>query len=269
VAPIVYLAAGLGVNGGAAENGDPVNSWADQSGNGNDFAQSVTRLRPTYVRSGPGSQPAISFTLSGSHLYNDVQMLANNGTPFTLFVVCEPNGYDLEAPANYGIPAFAGILQLAIPPLTDPNLTVTPSNALRSAPFLRFVNPLALDESNYWYLNYGSSNSYGFPAVLSASSFSAINRQYCISLSYDGSNVLIYSGTSGTSQTVTPCDTLLGYNPLAVRNYLGMIQGGEVGLWSSLTGTMSEFLLYPGVLSGSDRAAVLSYLNSKYGAISP
>lgn len=269
VAPTVYVTASAGVNGPGVEDGDLVSSWADQSGNGNDFAQSVTKMRPSWVKDGPSGQPAVSFALSGSHVYNDTQLLASNAAPFTLFVVCRPDGYDLQAPADFGIPAFAGILQLAIPPLIDPSAFVTPSYALRTAPFLRFVNPLALDESNYWYLNYGSDGSYGFPCVLSDSSFATPARTYCIGLSYDGADVLIYSGTSGTPQTVKPSDNLLGDNPLAVRNYLGMVQGGELGLWSSLTGTMSEFLLYPSVLSGPDMTAVLAYLNSKYGTIPP
>src|SRR6056297_934369 len=42
-------------------DGNPVDIWPDISGNGNDFSQSTSAERPTYVLNGIGGQPSVEF----------------------------------------------------------------------------------------------------------------------------------------------------------------------------------------------------------------
>ena len=62
IPPILWLKGDAGVNGGGAVNGDPVSTWQDQSGNGNDFTQSTFINQPTFLASGTNGKSGISFT---------------------------------------------------------------------------------------------------------------------------------------------------------------------------------------------------------------
>ncbi|GAB5408503.1 MAG: hypothetical protein BalsKO_08680 [Balneolaceae bacterium] len=85
----VWLRADAGISEG---DGVAVTTWADQSGNGNDYTGTAgSGSAPTYVASSANfnSQPAVSFVGNGDHFIDpngDVNYI-DNATEFSLFVV--------------------------------------------------------------------------------------------------------------------------------------------------------------------------------------
>lgn len=61
LSPLLWLRADRGIT----LNGSDVAAWADQSGNGYDFAQTAAGKQPAFTASGgPGGQPALDFVLA-------------------------------------------------------------------------------------------------------------------------------------------------------------------------------------------------------------
>jgi hypothetical protein len=72
----LWLDASLGIT----EAGTGVSSWADQSGNGRDFAQSTDDYRPTLIANAVGTHPAVRFTSANTDrmsCYTGLNMLQN------------------------------------------------------------------------------------------------------------------------------------------------------------------------------------------------
>lgn len=85
----VWLRADAGISEG---NGVAVTTWADQSGNGNDYTGTAgSGTAPTYVSSSASlnSQPSVSFSGNGDHfLDSDGQTnYINSNTEFSIFIV--------------------------------------------------------------------------------------------------------------------------------------------------------------------------------------
>lgn len=74
--------AGLGLN-----NDDPVTTWSDQSGNGNDASQGTAANKPTFkATTGPGGRPTVSWD-SGDWL---TLLSALPRSNYTIFAVLQP-----------------------------------------------------------------------------------------------------------------------------------------------------------------------------------
>ena len=81
--PILHLDAAEGVNGGTALNGHAVYEWADQSGNNNNFVQSIAAGQPIYNTSGINGLPSITFDVKRMDLLNSRLL----GTDYTIYLV--------------------------------------------------------------------------------------------------------------------------------------------------------------------------------------
>jgi hypothetical protein len=61
-------------------NNDPVATWSDISGGGNDATQSTSGSRPTYISAQFSGQPAVRFTKTSSHFLTFAGALASGST---------------------------------------------------------------------------------------------------------------------------------------------------------------------------------------------
>jgi hypothetical protein len=69
-------------------DGDPVSTWADSSGNGNDATQGTAGLRPLYKTNIVGGKPVVRFDGTDDYL----ALTGLNLTDFTAFVVYQTSG---------------------------------------------------------------------------------------------------------------------------------------------------------------------------------
>ncbi|RNC85710.1 MAG: DUF2341 domain-containing protein [Balneola sp.] len=105
----VWLRADAGISEG---DGVAVTTWADQSGNGNDYVGTAgTGTAPTYIASSSGlnSQPSVQFAGNGDHFLDsdgDVNYI-DNASEFSLFIVYQSDVtntdrglFIAETPAN-------------------------------------------------------------------------------------------------------------------------------------------------------------------------
>jgi hypothetical protein len=77
----------LQADAGVTESGGVVSAWADQSGNGNNFAQATEGARPTIQTD--GDYPAIVF--DGSNDFMEGGNFADNPVSFTIFLAIKTN----------------------------------------------------------------------------------------------------------------------------------------------------------------------------------
>ncbi len=85
--------------------GDPLDTWSDSSGNGHTMTQSNAVNKPTYHASGAGanSLPCVEFPLEGSYYMNATDIIIGDAAPIT-FAMYVKSPYDTT---NY-IVSFAG-----------------------------------------------------------------------------------------------------------------------------------------------------------------
>jgi hypothetical protein len=77
---------------------DPVSTWYDISGNGNDFSQSNAGQRPVFINSGISSQPAVEFDGSDQSLVDeDGENLVNGLNAFTFFAIIQSDQTGTDA----------------------------------------------------------------------------------------------------------------------------------------------------------------------------
>jgi len=82
--PSLWLDAAEGVNGGSALNGHAVYSWADKSGNGNDFLQTTAISQPIYNTSGINSLPTLTFDPNKNMKLENTVLLSSD---YTIYAV--------------------------------------------------------------------------------------------------------------------------------------------------------------------------------------
>lgn len=244
---VLWLKADNGVytntSGAAAINGQLVQVWADQSGNGNNFDQPTSIKRPQYVANVLCGKPVLRFTISrGTYmqspfklsgaksiflafvlpsLYNSGETLLSikgSGDVFTEIVGTDFSGYK---PMSY-------IQDLASTSSSSPTLNVMPARG-NSASFSTSGNLFSVVYD-------GSSNT-------SSAAYTA---------KYDGSSATISSsGNFGRKQEDT---TSIGARvPQQNINYF--------------TGDIAEIIVYNRVLSGAEVSQVENYLIGKYGLV--
>jgi hypothetical protein len=85
-------------------NGDPVATWTDRSGNGNDFAQSVTTYRPIFNGVGTmNSKPSVQF--DGSNDFLEIGAVNSLGTDVLSYFIVHRNQSSLPITSGrFGVP---------------------------------------------------------------------------------------------------------------------------------------------------------------------
>ncbi len=79
----------------SSANGDPIATWSDISGNGNDFSQSSAPLIPTFNSSGPiNSGPSVEFV--NDHLVTSSSISNLNSTDLSWITVLNTSNADLQ-----------------------------------------------------------------------------------------------------------------------------------------------------------------------------
>jgi len=224
----LWLKGDAGVNGGTAVNGDPVSTWQDQSGQGNDFIQGVFVRQPTFIEPGLNSRKGLSFT-SPNFLSNSAGLFtADEGV---VFVACKKN-----APATGG--QFGNVFVLGSVSHTVPATKYTSMVAVDTlAGFVsgsysvNYNNP-ALD------LSYGLSGTVGTLLTIKKTNTDLEARR-------DG--VIVNTGTGVNT---------LGNLYNSIGQYYSFNQTFE--------GEIYEIIIYETLISDADIIKVENYLKSKY-----
>lgn len=215
-------------------NNDPpdtgfVTRWYDQSGNGYDFAQGVRELQPVIRIDSKSGRPTIQFNGLNNHMAT-AGTLNFTGTNARAFVVASMDGSTGSAGRLFG-----GVKN------TDVYDYATPD----SASFLR---------------RYGSNNqlfSYRNNANLSITPAFTLNQPFQATSIFNGSfQVTRVNGVGGTSVASSGS---FGINRLWLGGAPFLFQGD---LWA---GGVSEVILYPNAMSGTQLAMLEQDQRSYYG----
>ena len=227
----LWLRGDVGVNGGSVSDGQPVSIWSDQSGNGNDFTQSIFVNQPTFLESGTNGQSGISFTSPNFlRLLNADLFVLNEGV---IFVVCKRN-----APSTGN--GIGSILYLNLVSHVVPATTYFSYNAVDNFP------PFP---TNSYFVNMqiGSLDiDYGI-----------IGTDTTL-LSYKKTN----TDSTGKRDGVT-VGTGTGSQSFNFNGY------HSIGQWFTATrtfeGEIYEIIIYENLISDSEITTVENYLKNKYG----
>ena len=217
----------LRADAGVTYNSGQVSLWADQSGNGNNAGQATSADQPTLSTGAINGLPALSFNGSSQFLQFG-SGFANFSSGASIFVVTNP--------------ATLGSYQTWV------SFGNSGSNYLG-------LEQTSTSGSVSFYTYSGSSSS----AVTAASALSASQYQLVESV-YNGTNTAtIYNNgvQKGTGSSLLTAPT----TPPRTINYVGQFAGSG----AYLNGQIAEILVYNTALSSVQRAAVESYIYSKYG----
>lgn len=220
----LWLKADAGVTKG---QGDAVTAWKDQSGKGNDAAQSDVALAPVLVENAANGKPVLRF--DGTDDYLDVQSsasLAITGDIASFFVV----KFDDFA-------TFRSVWGKTAANLPRPNdYYLLPNSGIP-----RMYR--GSDEGNVNAFVDGGQVPAGALALLGFNQAGTILTHY-----FNG------RASGSGSMNVTPTDSGA---PLKV--------GSRDDLFTKMKGDIAELLIYDKALSDADRAALAIYLGGKYG----
>lgn len=219
------LAFWLRADVGVTTNTDgTVAAWADQSGNGNNAAQTNDANSPTYVASGLNGLPTLQF---GTAHYIDV--------PFSPTMALHRD-YSIVAVMTTTTAGNNEILSRAV--------------ASRAAPFDARYTSAAIVAYR------GNTGGNGTFTSVTATKNTAINVPGMTAIVVSGTNETFYlNGLPNGSGTL-----LLGV--LDSQGITRVAGRDDIGV--SLLGTLSEVMLFRGSLSTSDRLAINGYLANKY-----
>lgn len=226
---IASLALWLKADSLSLADGDPVATWADQSGNGLDATEADSAKRPVYKASILNGQPVVRF--DGS---NDRLVIADGGAlnfagvaEYTMFVVGIGNTSNRSI-ISRGSPTYGAW-----------------SIAFKVAP------PYPPDFARRDGLGGGAN---------ATCPNGAPGQPFLYGMRYDGSSLSGYDlGTAGTpAPTVIALPTESG-----VSTYLAV--SSHDGSGSPFDGDIAEVLIFDAALSTSDREAMERYLATKYG----
>lgn len=225
---VLWLKADAGVNGGAVSNGDLVNTWADQSGNNNDFTQLVGASQPEYKSSGTLGVPCIYF--NGFNSINRLSStLFTDGSVGTYFIVYQ---------------------QLLPPPSTvNGGSLMTNLGAFSTGNFLTFYTERSALGDNYVY---GGSGFAGNQSV---------------GLQDDLPHYVGVSKDATTMDYYYDSDTSVGTN-VVVQDwsvFQNHYIGSQTGAGAYMIGDIYEVLAWNKKLDASELAELANYFNSKYG----
>jgi hypothetical protein len=215
----------------AATNGQTVQQWNDQSGNGNNVTQTTAGNRPVFQTAAMGTQPALFFdgAVGTKYLNNTISNLVTAGGARTTFIVSKIN-----ASSTIGGTIF----------------TFRRTTAL---------NSLSLG------LNAGTNFIYT-DGVAGANNASTATNIFNIA---KNPFIVTYSSTSGTkvdyrfntvNQIVSQAGAVSTESGTA-----GFTVGGREDLASWWQGLISEIIVYDRVLTLAEKQQVEAYLQTKYG----
>jgi hypothetical protein len=256
----LWLRADVGVTDDvsqSATDGDNVQSWADQSGNGRDV-DVWNSSYPVYRARGlePGRRPALEFDGSSSLLRNTAELVLSTNDQgslpqFTIFVVCNPD--DTSNRAIFGqFPNSGG--------------------GNENSRFIYFANNsgnslfgLAYDEwgpSGGW-LQTGSTVSDIIPA----------NQPYILTLWRDDNDRLLRLITTNDAVVAAASDSsaedwvATAFGGVPDSFYIGAQRRGKDGATAvqmHFDGLISEVIIYDAALNTLEREAVEDYLSGLY-----
>lgn len=211
-----------------ATDGQTVQQWNDQSGNGVTLSQATSGQRPTYRATGFNSRKGIQFVAANSQfLASGLTAFALGGTTFSAYVVMF---FTSSTGSNGRIVTFRGNGQ------SDDF-----GNTASGIPLLT-PNP---------------SSFGGFRSGVGSGTFAAsVDTNYRVGGEFDGSFHTIYrNNVAGTPAAVAGTFGLTGE--------VGV--GGYTGSSTYLGGTIAEVVLTSTVLSSGDRTSLDDYFKAKWG----
>jgi len=225
---VLWLKADAGVNGGAVSNGDLVNTWADQSGNSNDFTQLVGASQPEYKSSGTLGVPCIYF-----NGFNSINRLSS-----TLF-------------ADGSVGTYFIVYQQLLPPPSAVNGGSLISNvgSFTTGNFLTFYTERTALGDNYVYAGGGFAGNQSVGVQ--------DNLPHYIGVSKDATTMdYYYDSDTSIATNVVVQDWSVFQN-----HYLG----SQTGAVAYMIGDIYEVLAWNKKLDAAELAEVATYFNSKYG----
>lgn len=209
-------------------NGDPLSSWDDESGQGNDFVDPIVGLYPpTYQTNELNGLPVVRFDSSG--------------------VGNSPQG--LRGPLFFMTGKTAGEVFVVIKINNDPPVSTARSGlwAIGSGSTTHYP----YDADGVVYDSWGTSSRK--TTVNPTPSLASQFRIYNVS-SASGD----WTSRLDGSQIYNTATNTVGWASDVGATYLGSSGG------ASLDGDVAEIIIYDSVLSSGDRTDVESYLNTKY-----
>ncbi|EEF61560.1 LamG-like jellyroll fold domain-containing protein [Pedosphaera parvula] len=237
--PVGYYPASLGLwlkadAGLTVDAQNYVSSWADQSGYGNTASFYDPTAYPLFVPSANDGLPAVNFNGTNQYLaVNPSPSLTITGD-LSIYVVARIK--DFTSTTN----------EVGLVEKTDGNL---------AAPFDYY---LAKTTGLPWfYRGAGQGQPYG---SVTGTKAPPINSTHILSVVMNGNQATHYlDGLTNGTGTITQVG---GDNPTKV---IGI--GTRDGFQPKMNGDFKEILLFTSAVSDADRAAIDSYLTSKYGIL--
>jgi hypothetical protein len=213
-----------------------VSVWYDQSGNGINLGQATTAKQYAWSASGPGDRPVVvmdSTVVGGQALVTTDNVSLPNGA-FTVFAVAKlPGTVDDPNPYLIGINTDAGDPTLNISLIGDP------------ADQIEFFAAVGSD-------NVGGRSSH---IAHGLTDYALFEIAWTL-----GTKVVRINGTSVS--VVNDEDTTAITDPIAKPMALGVIDPADLANQDS---GFAELLIYPSVLSSSDRTAIRANIATYYG----
>lgn len=234
---------------GATMNGTGVSSWADQSGNGNDFAQSTASEQPEMI-TGPSGRPALRFE------NDDDSRMNNSATSFNMYSDLSDKGeWTVVVAVSDWTPTSSYAYFLGANPVVFCGSAAGSSPEICIAVSSTTANPVPLmggvdDSPAYVYANTSSEAD-----VASGDPFIAV-------LKSDGSNWS--SRTNGQDGDSASAGDLRSNADIF---YLGdakppMVTGNAA---EQFTGNILELLVFDGTLEDYELEQLEEYLSDRYG----
>ena len=228
-------------------DGDPVGTWADQSGNGNDATQSTAGFKPLYKTNIQHGKPIVRFDGSDDLMeISDTSIILGGQTGMTVFLVISENTVQINKAMfckwDYQTQGCFAI-------------QTTYVNDFGAGEFMMFVATTLADA--------GQSRNRSENADLADATF------YLLEIVYDGSQataidrVKLYKNSTALTMETSFGTTL----PSSLLSCTATLKLGCFGgtLSRNWDGDMGEILMYNSALSAADRLKVETYLNSRWG----
>ena len=223
----LWLRADTGVSGSTA-----VNLWNDQSGSGNHASQSNTVRMPSLNNSSLNFNPTLGFDNDYLSIPYDADINANNVSFFMVYDYTGPGSGYQSVLTSRNDNASGGY-----------NYYITPSFG-RQVWTARGSGGWDISDSGSTY----NRDAELYAAALRAGTGTGTSDQYLF-----GNNISSQSGKTFVPLTNPAYDTLIGGG------------GDSTNVKFYWYGNIAEVIVYPDILSSSDRVKVESYLAVKYG----